>query len=214
MNERNSPLIMLSDTKHYRHKKTKTKRKMTAIAIILMLCATIVTGAVVVNYLSNKQSSVVDVDKPLLFQISETKDGPWEATEPITFDANATEKIMIYTKVEKLAGNNEYYADKDVYGVGWNGAQIAGTFMAAVTNPDGVNITAFQDIVATFYDNEGYMETISFADGFFEWYKEGQTLYIHGPTYIKWDQWGYFGDLEITFGQYAQGTYLIEMWIE
>lgn len=194
--------------------RTKLSKKALAFLVIAIVSLSFVASAAVVNYLSNDVETEVNIDSPIELTSRSGTSGDWEQST-ISFDIEGSEATTFQIKATKLAEDNDYFKDIDYYSVGWNGAQIVGTLQAEIYCPDGIStgVTEIVDVEATFWDGEDYgPETMTLSD-FTITRINANRVAIEGPTYILWDQWGYWGEFDIVWNQYAEGAYTITVQI-
>lgn len=193
-------------------------KKTLMIGLVAIVAISMVGMGALMPYLSNEVKTTAEVETNTISLTVRELGGEFtEGTISLEATQPTAPPSVFQIKAEKEAPDNDYYEDKDVYGVGWNGAQVVGTLHGEIYCKDGISAgetypgdKEFESITIKFWDGDGYEETYNWTD--FTISRVGPNkIAIEGPTYILWDQWGYWGEFSVQFSQYASGEYEFSM---
>ncbi len=192
---------------------SKIGKKTLVMSVIAIIAFSFIGGAALVNYLSNEVTATVDVDSPpVKLETRAGTSGTWYESGEIDLGAAyGTETSTFQIKVTKLAEDNPDKADDYTE----YGPQISGTLSAEVYCPDGIStgLQEFDEVRIKFWDGQDYESETYNLDDFTVTRINNNRVTIEGLTEILWDQWGYYGQFEIDWNQYATGSYEITMQI-
>lgn len=193
--------------------KTKLSKKTLAIALAGILACSFIGTAALVDHLSNEATADITVEgPPVELEAREGTSGTWGGGFTFTDAFYGTETSIFQIKVTKLAEHNHDKAAN----YGDYGPQIYGTLQAEIYCSDGIStgIQEFDEVRIKFWCNEiGYTSDVFSLDDFTVTRINNNRVRIEGDTEILWDQWGYYGQFEIDWNQYATGNYTITMQI-